>query len=152
MNILLEQALKLPIPELRRLAADIYDSIDAAPEAVCLTPEQGAELERRIEYNRLHPDDVVPWEEVRERLASQSMILSIKFLDAAEVEASEAIEWYEERETGLGTALRESVEAAISSVQENPLAFPVVHGSNVRKAKVQGFPYTISLLFRPTAY
>ena len=71
------------------------------------------------------------------------MILSVKFLDAAEVEASEAIDWYERRETGLGTAFRESVEATISFIQENPLAFPIVHGSNVRKAKVQRFPYTI---------
>jgi plasmid stabilization system protein ParE len=71
------------------------------------------------------------------------MILPIKFLDAAEVEASEAIDWYEERERGLGTAFRESVEAAISFIQKRPLAFPVVHGSNVRQAQVGRFPYTV---------
>ena len=71
------------------------------------------------------------------------MIQPITFLDAAEVEASEAVDWYEERETGLGIEFRESVEATIFSIQNHPLTFPVVHGSNVRKVKIQRFPYTV---------
>lgn len=65
MSALLEQALKLPISERRRLADDIWDSIAAEPRAVEITPEQKAELDRRIEYNRLNPDDVVSWETVK---------------------------------------------------------------------------------------
>ncbi len=65
---ILEQALKLPIQERRKLADDIYVSIDVSDVAIYLTTEQEAELERRIEYNRQHPDDVVAWEDVRERL------------------------------------------------------------------------------------
>lgn len=68
MSVLFEQVLKLPADERRRLADDIYESIDGSLNGVHLTTEQEAELERRIEYNRLHPEDVVPWEEVRERL------------------------------------------------------------------------------------
>lgn len=64
MSILLEEALKLPIDERRRLADDIYDSIDASQEAVFLTPEQETELVRRIENHRLHPEDGIPWEQV----------------------------------------------------------------------------------------
>ena len=72
MSVLFEQALKLPIAERRKLADDLYESIESSPEAFRLTPEQEAELDRRIEYNRLNPDDVVPWEEVWERLRQRA--------------------------------------------------------------------------------
>lgn len=58
----------LPEAERRKLADDLYESIDTDEQEFALTPEQEAELVRRIEYNRLNPDDVVSWEEVRERL------------------------------------------------------------------------------------
>lgn len=68
MSILFEEALKLPDAERRKLADDLYKSLDTSLDEVYLTPEQMAELDRRIEYHRLHPDDVVPWEEVKKRL------------------------------------------------------------------------------------
>ncbi len=61
----------------------------------------------------------------------------------AEREASEAYDWYEEREIGLGNRLRHSIKQAIDSVIDRPLTFPVVFGSNVRQAIVQDFPYRI---------
>jgi putative addiction module component (TIGR02574 family) len=67
MDILFEEALKLSLDERRKLADDIYESIESSGELVSLTHEQMAELERRIEYSRLHPDDFYTWEEVRER-------------------------------------------------------------------------------------
>lgn len=69
---ILEQALKLPIQERRKLADDIYESIEASDEEFYLTPEQEAELNRRIEYNRQHPEDVVAWEDVNERLRQRA--------------------------------------------------------------------------------
>jgi putative addiction module component (TIGR02574 family) len=66
MSALLEQALKLPVPERRKLADDIYESIERCDDTAPLTPEQIAELERRIEDSRLHPDDFYTWEEVRD--------------------------------------------------------------------------------------
>ena len=71
------------------------------------------------------------------------MMLPIKLLDEAEFEGAEAIDWYERQEPGLGIAFRESVETSISSIQSRPLTYPVVHGSDVRAAQVQRFPYTI---------
>jgi putative addiction module component (TIGR02574 family) len=68
MNALLEQALKLPISERRKLADDIYDSIDPIKEEFNLTSEQKQELDRRIEDARGNPDKLIPWERVRERL------------------------------------------------------------------------------------
>lgn len=65
MSVLLDKAIELPIPERIKLVEDIWDSIAAEPVAVEITPEQKAELDRRIEYSRLNPDDVVSWETVR---------------------------------------------------------------------------------------
>ena len=61
---LLEQAIQLPIPERIKLVEEIWDSIEADPAAFELTAEQKAELERRIEDHRLHPEDSMPWETV----------------------------------------------------------------------------------------
>jgi putative addiction module component (TIGR02574 family) len=72
MSVLLEEALKLPISERKKLADEIYESIEASDGSFHLTPEQEAELKRRIEYNQLHPDDVVPWQEVKERLRQKA--------------------------------------------------------------------------------
>ncbi|HTK27479.1 MAG TPA: addiction module protein [Pyrinomonadaceae bacterium] len=65
MNTLLEQTLQLPVPERIKLVEDIWDSIAADQEAIELTPEQVAELERRLDYHRLHPDDTILCEVVR---------------------------------------------------------------------------------------
>lgn len=61
-------ALELPIPERIKLVGDIWDSIAAEPRSLKLTPEQTAEIERRLEDYRKDPDDIVPWEEVRKKL------------------------------------------------------------------------------------
>ncbi len=72
MSVLLDQALKLPIPERRKLADDIYDSIDSVTEEFYLTDEQKAELDRRMEEHRLHPETAIPWETVREQLRKRA--------------------------------------------------------------------------------
>ena len=71
------------------------------------------------------------------------MTYSVILLPVAEIEAAEAVDWYEERETGLGTDFREAVEAAIAAIQRNPLAYPIVAGFNVRRAVTERFPYSI---------
>jgi putative addiction module component (TIGR02574 family) len=68
MSIRLDEILELPIAERIRLAQDIWDSVAAEPGEVKLTDEQMAEIDRRLEYHRQHPHDVIPWEEVRDRL------------------------------------------------------------------------------------
>lgn len=70
----------------------------------------------------------------------------INLLDAAEDELADAIAWYEGKEAGLGTALRESVETTVSGIQDNPLAYPVVYGSKTRRAVTKKFPYAIIFL------
>lgn len=71
MSELLEEALKLPDAERRKLADDIYDSLAAPQDELYLTPEQEAELQRRIDEHEKHPEDAIPWEEVWERLRNR---------------------------------------------------------------------------------
>jgi putative addiction module component (TIGR02574 family) len=71
MSELLEKAMQLPIPERIQLVEDIWNSIAAENPPIELTTEQVEELERRIEHHRLHPEDAIPWEEVRDRLLAR---------------------------------------------------------------------------------
>lgn len=70
MNIL-EQALKLPIPERIKLVDEIWDSINASPEAVDITPEQKAELGRRLEDYRANPGGNYSWDEIKAETLSR---------------------------------------------------------------------------------
>jgi putative addiction module component (TIGR02574 family) len=61
---------RLSVSERLRLVADLWDSIaeDAPDEALPLTPELAAELDRRLAEHEANPDDVVPWDLARARL------------------------------------------------------------------------------------
>jgi putative addiction module component (TIGR02574 family) len=61
---------RLSVPERLQLVEDLWDSIaqDAPDEALPVTPELGAELDRRRAEHEANPDDVVPWDAARARL------------------------------------------------------------------------------------
>ena len=56
---------RLPIEERLALVEDLWDSISADSAALPLTEAQRVELQKRIEEDDAHPDDVVPWEQVK---------------------------------------------------------------------------------------
>jgi putative addiction module component (TIGR02574 family) len=56
---------RLGVEERLTLVEEIWDSIAADSTAVALTDAQRAELQRRIEEDDAHPDDVTPWEQVK---------------------------------------------------------------------------------------
>jgi putative addiction module component (TIGR02574 family) len=60
--------LELSVAERIQLVEEIWDSIAAVPQAVPLTPAQRAELGRRLEDYRLHPEEGSPWDDVRSRI------------------------------------------------------------------------------------
>jgi len=64
---LLEEVLQLPIDERLQLAENIWDSVENDQQKVTLTPEQRTELNRRIEYHKKNPSEMIPWETARER-------------------------------------------------------------------------------------
>jgi putative addiction module component (TIGR02574 family) len=66
----LSDVLELPVSERLELVGDIWDSIAQFPEKVALTPEQSAELDRRLEAYRRNPSAGSPWSEVKARILS----------------------------------------------------------------------------------
>lgn len=47
------------------LVQEIWDTIAAESPSPLLTESQRSELSRRVEEDDAHPDDVVPWEQVK---------------------------------------------------------------------------------------
>jgi putative addiction module component (TIGR02574 family) len=67
----LADILDLSVEDRITLAQRIWDSVAADPGAVRLTPEQRAEIERRLEDHERDPDDVVGWDEAEARIRAQ---------------------------------------------------------------------------------
>jgi plasmid stabilization system protein ParE len=60
----------------------------------------------------------------------------------AQTELQEAIEWYEERQAGLGTELAIEVDRCIERIRAHPEMYGRVR-KNYRRALVQRFPYAV---------
>ncbi len=59
---------KLSIPERLDLVEDIWDSIAQDAQALALTVEERAELDRRWADHERDPNSAIPWEIVRDEL------------------------------------------------------------------------------------
>jgi putative addiction module component (TIGR02574 family) len=68
----LSEVLELPVSERLKLVEAIWDSIAEAPDALQLTEEQRAELDRRLNDYEKNPDVGSPWAEVKERILKGS--------------------------------------------------------------------------------
>lgn len=70
----------------------------------------------------------------------------------AEDDLAEAVNWYDEREPGLGAALVVEVGRALNRIAANPLAFRVIRRRpEVRRALLPRFPYRVIFLLRDEA-
>jgi putative addiction module component (TIGR02574 family) len=67
----LTDILDLSVEDRITLAQRIWDSVAVDPGAVPLTPEQRAELVRRLDEFEREPDDVVGWDEAEARIRAQ---------------------------------------------------------------------------------
>ena len=70
-------------------------------------------------------------------------MLEYDILPAADEEANDAFDWYESEREGLGASFRAQVKLTLDRILHNPTQFQVCYGSNVRRARVQRFPYWI---------
>ncbi|MBU2053377.1 MAG: type II toxin-antitoxin system RelE/ParE family toxin [Proteobacteria bacterium] len=60
----------------------------------------------------------------------------------AELDIREAFSWYETQMPGLGANFLLHVDAALRSLQRNPLQYPVIHRES-RRCLVRRFPYGV---------
>lgn len=60
-----EQLRELPVEERLQIVGELWDSIAEDASALELTPEQQAELNRRLDDLEKNPAEGRPWEEVR---------------------------------------------------------------------------------------
>jgi putative addiction module component (TIGR02574 family) len=67
---LLTEIMQLTPEERRELSHELNAAVEE-DEDFALTPEQMAEINRRIEEHRRDPSSAIPWEEVRDRLRAR---------------------------------------------------------------------------------
>jgi putative addiction module component (TIGR02574 family) len=71
MSTLLEQAMRLPVNDRRKLADDLYDSLGRDVDSFELSDEQKAEIDRRLaEYDK-DPSIAVPIKDFLSRFDSR---------------------------------------------------------------------------------
>ena len=51
-----------------QFVSELWNELEANPSNVPVSPEIIAELDRRMEHFRQHPDEFTTWEEVKERI------------------------------------------------------------------------------------
>ncbi len=61
----------LPVGDRIRLVHEVWDRLEEEGHDLELSDEMKAELDRRVEEMRLHPELGVPWEEVKARITKR---------------------------------------------------------------------------------
>jgi plasmid stabilization system protein ParE len=70
------------------------------------------------------------------------MTYALRIRSEAELDIQDAYQYYEERESGLGSEFVRAVDACLSKVARNPSAYPLVH-RQIRRGLIRRFPYGI---------
>ena len=71
---------------------------------------------------------------------------SLRVFAAAEEEANQAFDWYQSELFGLGDQFRSEVKLTLKRIRSDPFEFAIVYGSDIRRARVNRFPF--SIIFR----
>ncbi len=66
--------------------------------------------------------------------------MTVRFLEIAQIELDEAIQWYEAQAPGLGNALLIEVLAAADRIARFPEAWHSL-GKSIRRCRLSRFPY-----------
>lgn len=70
------------------------------------------------------------------------MTLPVRFLPEARDEYDATVDWYEQRQPGLGTTFIARVREVLQRIAVNPPIYAAVY-QGVRQAPVRRFPYTV---------
>ena len=74
--------------------------------------------------------------------------MRIRFRPTARNEFLEAVQWYEDKKTGVGERFTTDVHAKLDSIRRQPDLYPVVFGE-VREATLLRFPHAIYFIVDP---
>jgi hypothetical protein len=69
-------------------------------------------------------------------------VKNVTYLSVAELEQSEAVEYYESKEPGLGRIFLDGVRDALVTIQRDPEMW-AYYGKPVRSYRVQPFPFRL---------
>lgn len=64
----------------------------------------------------------------------------------AELDIQDAFEWYEAKALGLSSEFIRAVDACLSAIGRNPLAYQIIY-KQARQALIRRFPYRILYVF-----
>ena len=64
----IDELFKLSKNERMQIAIALWNSVELEDEDLGLTEEQLAEIDRRVKHLDEHPEDTIPWEEVKARI------------------------------------------------------------------------------------
>lgn len=67
----LSELTTLPVADRLRVVESLWDSIDA-DVPVSISPDQRAEIGRRVKAHEENPDDLLTWDEVLDRLRDRN--------------------------------------------------------------------------------
>jgi hypothetical protein len=67
----------------------------------------------------------------------------IKLLKRAEIELTEACEWYESQQKGLSAKFRTTISRSLKSILRNPVLYSKRYDTDLRFMVLDKFPYTI---------
>gem|GEM_PF-855460 len=63
-----KEILQLSTPEKLQLVEDLWNDIALHPDEIRLSPEQEAELDRRLAFHENNPGFGIPWDEIKSKL------------------------------------------------------------------------------------
>jgi putative addiction module component (TIGR02574 family) len=70
-NETLSELSALPVPDRLRIVESLWNSIDSEIP-IELSPEQQAEIDRRLDAHRDHPSELLTWEQVLDQLRARN--------------------------------------------------------------------------------
>ena len=105
-------------------------------------PEEHKEIVRkRIGKSNENPERLIDWDEVKDNFILDQMKYKIKIEPEANQDIQETINWYNERQKGLGRKFHNEIKNYFKHLKFNP--FYEIRYDNVRCITIKKFPYTI---------
>lgn len=77
------------------------------------------------------------------------MILKIELNPGAEEEFDDAADWYGSDGEDVKAMFIEAINSTLARIQRSPSAYPIVYGTETRKAVVRKFPFVVLFVIQP---